>query len=65
MTEDQLRIYVIECIDHIRYGEDLTDAEFLAVCKAIGSMPAEALLAIAEADDEPEEIARKLQRGGD
>ncbi len=65
MAEDQLRTYVIECIEHIRYGEDLDDEEFLAVCRAIGSMPDEALLGIIEmgTDLEPEQIAAWLRPG--
>ena len=65
MTEDRLRTYVIECSEHIRDGEDLDDEEFLAVCRAIGSMPDEALLAVIElgTDLEPEQIAARLRAG--
>jgi hypothetical protein len=60
---DELRAYTVQCVLTIRDGEDLTDREFIAVCKAIGAMPEEVLLHIIEHDGEPEEIAQEL-RGG-
>jgi hypothetical protein len=63
MTADELRVYTVECIEHIRFGEDLDDAEFISVCRAIGAMPDEVLLHIIESDAGPEEIARQLHPG--
>jgi hypothetical protein len=60
MTDDELMAYLVQCVLDIRFGEDITDDEFIAICKSIGSIDPEVLLRMTEMEGEPAESARAL-----
>jgi hypothetical protein len=48
LAKFSLREYVIDCLEHIYSAADIDDAEFVQVCRCIGSMSPETLHKVIE-----------------
>jgi hypothetical protein len=60
---DELRAYIVECVEHIRFGHDLADDEFHVVLAAIGRIKphvADRMLEMLSEGKTPAEVAACL-----